>query len=69
MITTALLIPSLLLGFVQANETEDPNNIPVTNLKLGNQTIERVSILIGWLSGRMVTAYINRFPGLFCGCA
>jgi len=33
-----LLISSLLLGFVQAKETEDK---AVTNLKLGNQTIER----------------------------
>lgn len=68
MVTAVLLISSLLLGFVQAGGTEDK---PVTNLKLGNQTIERVSIayiwvLIGWLPERMVTAYNNRFPGLFC---
>ena len=41
MVTAVLLISSLLLGFVQAGGTEDK---PVTNLKLGNQTIERVSI-------------------------
>ena len=68
MIAAVFLISSLFFGFVQAGGKEDK---AVTNLKLGNQTIERVSIayiwvLIGWLPGRMVTAYNNRFPGLFC---
>ena len=59
MIAAVLLISSLLIGFVQAGGEEDK---PVTNLKLGNQTIERVSIayiLVGWVFGRMVTAYNN----------
>jgi len=38
MIVPVLLISSLLLGFVQAKGTEDK---AVTNLKLGDQTIER----------------------------
>ena len=64
MIAAVLLISSLLLGFVQAKEAEDK---AVTNLKLGNQTIERVSVdyiwvLIGWLPWRMAKAYNNRFP-------
>ena len=69
MIVPVLLISSLLLGFVQAKGTEDK---AVTNLKLGDQTIERVSIvcirvaIIGWLSERMVIPYNNRFPGPFC---
>ena len=55
MIATVLLISSLLFGFVEAGGTEDK---PVTNLKLGNQTIERVSIayiwvLAGWIPGRL----------------
>lgn len=62
MIAAVLLISSLLLGFVQAGGTEDN---AVTNLKLGNQTIERVSIayiwiLIGWLGWRqhIITAFL-----------
>ena len=70
MIAAVLLISSLLLGFVQAGGTEDK---AVTNLKLGNQTIERVStayiwVLIGWPHRKMVSAYNNRFSGLFCFC-
>lgn len=53
MVAALLLISSLLLGFVQGTEDK-----AVTDLKLGNQTIERVSIayIIGWISGKMVTA-------------
>lgn len=57
MIAAVFLISSLVLvGFVQAKETEEKTQAVVTDLKLGNQTIERVSItyirdvLIGWPS-------------------
>lgn len=63
MIAAVLLVSSLLLGFVQAGGTEDK---AVTDLKLGNQTIERVSIgslLFGFLGGWW--QHNNRFPGLF----
>ena len=48
-----LLMSSLLLGFVQAGgQAGGTEDTAVTNLKLGNQTIERVSIayiLVGFL--------------------
>ena len=48
MVASVLLISSLLLGFVQAKGAPDSgsDDKPVTNLKLGNQTIERVSICL-----------------------
>ena len=70
MFAAVLLILSLLFGFVQAKEGGADNTVTeVTNLKLGNQTIERVSIylysspFIGCLLRRMMTPYNNRF---FC---
>ena len=47
MIAALLLISSLFLGFVQAKGTTEDTT--VTNLKLGNQTIERVSIAYIWV--------------------
>ena len=67
MISTLLLISSLLLAFVQAKETEDTavTNTAVTNLKLGNQTIERVSIclyLSPFISQLLGRTTITAFP-------